>query len=60
MSNLLRISITIENDLLAGLDQLVDLEGGNRSEVVRELIRARLQQRGIAPAPVEQDARSAG
>lgn len=42
MSELQRISITIEPELLLGLDRLVEQEGGNRSEVLRTLIRDRL------------------
>jgi CopG family nickel-responsive transcriptional regulator len=43
MSGLERISITIDRDLLERLDRLVERSGGaNRSEVLRDLVRARL------------------
>lgn len=43
MAGLERISITIDADLLTRLDRLVDRSGtANRSEVLRDLVRARL------------------
>lgn len=43
MADLERISITIDADLLAGLDAHIQASGhGNRSEAIRDLIRARL------------------
>jgi len=37
-----RVSLAIESDLLARFDALIERSGGNRSEVVRDLIRNRL------------------
>jgi CopG family transcriptional regulator, nickel-responsive regulator len=46
MSDLERVSITIERELLLRFDELLDeAELGNRSEALRDLIRRRLDER---------------
>lgn len=43
-----RVSLAIEPDLLARFDALIERSGGNRSEVIRDLIRARLMDEAWA------------
>lgn len=46
MSELMRISLSLENDLLEEFSRLVDQEGyENRSEYIRDLIRERIGRR---------------
>lgn len=53
MSTLARISLAIPEDLVGALDARVDAAGlGNRSEVVRDLVRAWLAEDGHADEPV--------
>lgn len=42
MSEMERVSLAIEPELLARFDTLIERSGGNRSEAVRDLIRGRL------------------
>ena len=42
MSDLERISVTIDRALLSQLDELVSRSGASRSEIVRDLVRERL------------------
>jgi CopG family nickel-responsive transcriptional regulator len=45
MSNIERIGISLEEDLLAGFDRLIEQRGyQNRSEAIRDLVRAELSQ----------------
>lgn len=44
MPNKERVSLSIEPELLSRLDRLIERSGGNRSEVLRDLIRDRLIQ----------------
>lgn len=44
MSDKERVSLAIEPELLARFDTWIERSGGNRSEVMRDLIRARLLQ----------------
>jgi CopG family nickel-responsive transcriptional regulator len=49
MAGLERVSVTIESDLLARFDELIEEAGHtNRSEAVRDLIRARLVEDDLA------------
>lgn len=49
MSKIERVGISLEPDLLAKFDTLIEKQGyPNRSEAVRDLIRARLEQQQLA------------
>lgn len=53
MADLERISITIDADLLSQLDAHIEASGhGNRSEAIRDMVRARLAQTVSDDTPV--------
>ena len=54
MGNIERVGISLDQDLLACFDALIEKQGyANRSEAVRDLIRARLDQEQLAKPSAE-------
>lgn len=54
MGNIERVGVSLDQDLLARFDELIEKQGyANRSEAVRDLIRARLDQEQLAKPSTE-------
>ena len=54
MGNIERVGVSLDQDLLARFDELIEKQGyANRSEALRDLIRARLDQEQLAKPSTE-------